>query len=440
MVLATVTDFNFRIMRIETFKTTKSYNSVNNRSLKIQSYGGANDLPQKVMEIISASVTGSSCLDTYRKFIVGRGFNNEKFAGAVVNSKGDTADAVLKAVAGDYAEFGGFAIHVNYNALGEIVSVSHVPFENVRFESLDDDYRFDRLAVHPDWGKRNTSLRRFRNSDIEFFHIFNPDLRIIVDEVEEAGGWAGYKGQILYFSNAGDKVYPMPIYEAALTDMSNEEGLSNITHRNVRSNFLPAGMLIDRNNPSNGEDQDEETKEELSAFQGDMNAGKMMYINLQGGEEAPEFKPFEANNTDSDFEKAESKTPQIIGRAFCQPPILRSEDVGSNFGSDLMRNAYDFYNAQTESERQELEKVFKMLFGLWYDQSINSEKDFSISPKVYRVNQTLAERLGSNTDKVLELIFDSAKPEQAKKVVLECVYGLDDEDITKLMEGVRNAY
>ena len=427
-------------MRIETFKTTKSYSSINNRSLKIQSYGEANDLPQKVMEIISASVTGSSCLDTYRKFIVGRGFNSEKFAGAIVNSKGDTADAVLKAVAGDYAEFGGFAIHVNYNALGEIVSVSHVPFENVRFESLDDDYRFDRLAVHQDWGKRNTSLRRFRNSDIEFFHIFNPDLRIISDEVEEAGGWAGYKGQILYFSNSGDKVYPMPIYEAALTDMSNEEGLSNITHRNVRSNFLPAGMIIDRNNPSNGEDQDNETKEELSAFQGDMNAGKLMYINLQGGEEAPEFKALEVNNTDSDFEKAESKTPQIIGRAFCQPPILRSEDVGSNFGSDLMRNAYDFYNAQTESERQELEKVFEMLFGLWYDQRINPEKDFSISPKVYRVNQTLAERLGNNTDKVLELIFDNTKKEQAKKVVLECVYGLDDEDITKLMEGIRNAY
>ena len=382
-------------MRVETFKTEKSYVSVNNRSLKVQSYGEKNDLPQKIMEIVSASVTGASCLDTYRKFIVGRGFNDEEFAKAVVNGRGDTADMVLKAVAGDYAEFGGFAIHVNYNALGEIVSVSHVPFENVRFE--------------------------------------------ILSEVQEAGGWDGYKGQILYFSNAGDRVYPMPIYEAALTDMSNEEGLSNITHRNVRHNFLPAGMLIDKNNPSNSEEQDNETKEELSAFQGDMNAGKILYINLQEGDVAPEFEPFEANNTDKDFERAESKTPGIIGRSFCQPPILRSEDVGSNFGSDLMRNAYDFYNAQTESERQDIEGVFAKLFALWYDKSLNVEMDFSISPKVYRVNQTLAERLGSNTDKVLELIFDKTKSSMEKRTVLECVFGLDDEDITRIMEGLGNA-
>lgn len=426
-------------MRVETFKTEKSYVSVNNRSLKVQSYGEKNDLPQKIMEIVSASVTGASCLDTYRKFIVGRGFNDEEFAKAIVNGRGDTADMVLKAVAGDYAEFGGFAIHVNYNALGEIVSVSHVPFENVRFESLDDDYRFNRVAVHPDWGRRSTSLRRFRNSDIEFFHLFNPDITEILSEVQEAGGWAGYKGQIFYFSNAGDRVYPMPIYEAALTDMSNEEGLSNITHRNVRHNFLPAGMLIDKNNPSNSEEQDNETKEELSAFQGDMNAGKILYINLQEGDVAPEFEPFEANNTDKDFERAESKTPGIIGRSFCQPPILRSEDVGSNFGSDLMRNAYDFYNAQTESERQDIEGVFAKLFELWYDKSLNVEMDFSISPKVYRVNQTLAERLGSNTDKVLELIFDKTKSSMEKRTVLECVFGLDDEDITRIMEGLGNA-
>ena len=275
--------------------------------------------------------------------------------------------------------------------------------------------------------KRNTKLKRFRQSDIEFFHLFNPDLRAIQKEVEEAGGWAGYKGQIYYYSNAGDRVYPMPKWAAALTDMTNEEGLSNITHRNVKHNFLPAGMFIDKNNVSNSDDQDDEVKEELREFQGDMNAGKIMYVNLKGGDEPPEFKP-------------EAKTPDIIGRAFCQPPILRAQDVGSNFGADLMRNAYDFYNSQTETERIVLEDTFRMLFSLWYTPSVNVERDYSIQPKIYRVNQTLAERLGANTDKVLELLFDTTKSEQAKRVVLDAVYGLDDEDITNLMEGLKDAH
>ena len=81
-----------------------------------------------------------------------------------------------------------------------------------------------------------------------------------------------------------------------------------------------------------------------------------------------------------------------------------------------------------------------MLFSLWYTPAINPDDDYSIQPKIYRVNQTLAERLGANTDKVLELLFDKNKSERAKRVVLDAVYGLDDEDITSLMEGLRNAY
>lgn len=426
-------------MKIEIFKTQPRYDSVNNRSLKIQTYGEMNDIPQRIMEIVSASVTGSSCLDTYRKFVIGRGFNNKEFSEAVINLRGDTVSTLHRQISDDYTEFGGFAIHVNYNALGEICSLCHVPFETIRFEMLDEDYEFNRVAVHPDWGKRYQRLKRFRQQDIEFFPLFNPDKNVVEKEVREAGGWLAYKGQIYYYSNAGDKVYPMPKYAASLTDMTNEEGLSNITHRNVKHNFLPAGMFIDKNNKSNSDDQEDEARQELSEYQGDMNAGKMMYINLQAGEEVPEFKVFDVANTDKDFTEAENKTPDIIGRSFCQPPILRAQDVGSNFGSDLMRNAYDFYNAQTETERNIIEDCFKMLFDLWFE-PINPDGDFSILPKTYRVNQTPAEKLGANTDKVVELLFDSTKTDAAKRAVLDTIYGMDDDDITKLMEGLRNAY
>ena len=104
-----------------------------------------------------------------------------------------------------------------------------------------------------------------------------------------------------------------------------------------------------------------------------------------------------------------------------------------------MRNAYDFYNAQTETERMVIEDCFRMLFGLWYE-PINEDNDFAILPKTYRVNQTVAEKLGANTDKVVELLFDSTKTEASKRAVLDTIYGMDDDDITKLMEGLRNAY
>lgn len=424
-------------MKASKLKTERQIDSSLNRALHIQTYGEYNDYPQCVMEIVEASTTGTSCVDTYRKFITGRGFEEGDFYRAVVNRKEQTADDVLRAAAHDRAYFGGFALHVNYNALYEIVEVTHIPLEWLRFGELGEDYTFDEIAMHPDWGRRFTSLRRFRSSDVKRFHFFDPRPATIEREVEQAGGWANYNGQILYFSNRGERVYPAPIFRAALTDMSNEEGLSNITQRNVRHNFLPAGMLVDFDNSANSDEQKEETKRELIEFQGDMKAGQLMYVNVRNGEEIPEFRPFTANNYDKAFTNAEEKTPEIIGRAFIQPPILRAEDIGAGFGADLMENAYEFYNSITASERAEFETVFKRIFSRWHDRTINPQQNYTILPLRYRVNTSLSEVLGENTDQVIELLYDTTKSEQSKRVILSKLYGLDDDDINELIDGMR---
>lgn len=424
-------------MKASVLKTEKRFDSTNDKANEIQTYGDRNDQPQRLMEIVAASVTGKSCMSTYIKFIKGRGFAQADFYKAVVNTTGEKVDSLLDKVAHDLAYFHGFALHVNYNALFQIVSVSHYPFEWLRLKALDDDGRCTKLRSHEDWGKRNTSVKQFDKKDIIEFDFFDPSPEIIRKQVEEAGGWNGYRGQILYYSEDGDKIYPSPVYEAAVTDMSNEEGLSNITNRNVRHNFLPSGMVIDYDKTNNSEDQENEVREELKEFQGDDKAGKLMYVAITDPEKKPEFVTFEGKNFDKDFSQAETKTPQNIGRAFQQPPILRAEDVGANFGADLMKNAYDYYNSITESERMSIEKQFERVFSFWHDPQINPDRDYSILPKVFRVSQTLAERLGANLDKVLELVFDAGKTRKSKEVVLKLFYGLEDAEVELLLNELQ---
>ena len=59
-----------------------------------------------------------------------------------------------------------------------------------------------------------------------------------------AGGIDRYNGQILWCSMAGRGIYPTPIYDAVISDMSTEEGLGNIKNRNARNNFLVSAMLV----------------------------------------------------------------------------------------------------------------------------------------------------------------------------------------------------
>ena len=124
--------------------------------LGIQAYGDDNLYPQTLRNIIAASSTGSECSDRFADFIEGNGFREVLFSGYVVNRKGDTADDIHALICRDMAEFNGIALHVNYNILGEIVELQHVPFENCRLLEEDENGYISKIAVHPDWTGKKT--------------------------------------------------------------------------------------------------------------------------------------------------------------------------------------------------------------------------------------------------------------------------------------------
>ncbi len=430
-------------MKASVLKRDRRYETRNDKSYGIQHWGEGNDYPQRVLEIIAASCTGAACVDVYGKFIAGKGFTDVLFYKKVINDKGHTNDYILDLIKTDYSELGGFALHVNYNALYQVVELQHVPFENCRFEKLNDETGdFNKIATHPDWGRRFLSLRKWKKDDIIFYDLFNPDPEEIQKQVTEAGGWHNYKGQIYYFSNQGEKTYSLPLSDAVLTDMSTEEGVSNVSYRNARNNFLSAGMLVDivDDNDSVADDVDDnsrereleksETEKTLLDFQGDENAGKLLYIGVGSKEEAPIFTSFKGTNYDKEFtvttETAESK----IGKRFMQPPILRAVDVGGNFGADLMKNAYNYYNSITESERLVIERVFSQIFQHWHEPTT---LDFSIIPLSYDVETTLAERLGdAKMEKVIEIITGQMDPQQKKSICIT-LFGLTEDEANSLI-------
>lgn len=126
-------------MNVKTVKKPKRRVDVSYVSrFKMQAYGYDNLYPQNLARITEASGTAMLCLNRYSRFIEGYGFDSDVIAALAMNQQGDTADDLLRNVAQDLARFGGFALHVNYNVLGQVSSVSHVPFENCRLEETDD--------------------------------------------------------------------------------------------------------------------------------------------------------------------------------------------------------------------------------------------------------------------------------------------------------------
>lgn len=357
-------------------------------SLGIQTYGLRNDYPQRIKTVTNASVTAKGCISTYQKFIQGGGFADLVFYKSVVNERGLTCDQLLNLIAKDFADYGGFSLHVNYNLLGQITDVSHIPFEHCRLTLDDDSGNITKIGIHRDWTKLKRKTVVSKNT-IEFIDVYNPIEVVVQAQILAEGGIDKYKGQVLYYSIDGEMVYPKPIYDAAITDISSEAGISNVIYRNARMNFMPAGMLI-RKIPETGSAKTDEHGREIvdsfsqnfKQFQGDENACKIIDVEASFDENEPKFVPFTTEKF-SDEMKISSEMVQVkIGKVFLQPPILRAENVSTGFTLQAMQDAYEYYNSITISERLEIERVFTRIFKNFV-RPVNPSNNYSIIPLTY---------------------------------------------------------
>lgn len=365
------------------------------QQLGIQSYGDDNLYPQTVRNIIAASSTGSECADRLTDFIEGNGFREVAFSEYVVNRKGDTADDIHALVCRDVADFNGLALHVNYNIYGQIVELHHIPFENCRLLEEDDNGYVAKIAVHPDWtGKktRNGKAILVKKENIDYIDVFNPRKDVVLAQIEAAGGIEYYKGQVLWVSMAGKQTYPTGKSDRVITEMSTDEGLSNVKYRNVRNNFFPGSIVFTKNgsnitfdadgNEVKGVDDDEGFTDALIQLQGDTNCGKIMEVTLESDEEKPEVVPLHSANYDKEFTVTDASVVERIYSAYGQEPwyCIRIGKVG--FSGDILEDAFEYYNSIVSKQQRLIERTFDRIFSYWYEVA-NPTNDFSVQPLKY---------------------------------------------------------
>lgn len=377
-------------------KSPKRFDVNYSSSLNIQVYGKDNLYPQRMRNLIYSSHTGGACCERYQTFIEGNGFYDTAFSEYECNRAGDTVDDVFRLVAHDMAMYHGFALHVNYNIMGQIVEVSHIPFEACRLEEESNDGRVVYINYHPDWTGHKTRKGKYIRvslDNVSKIYTFNPRREVVQAQIIKSGGIEHYKGQILWFSADGKWEYPRPIYDKVVTNLSTDEGLDNVKYRNVRNNFLLAGMLTHKKGASLGIDEDGNQiaegdltsgiSESLDIFQGDENACSIMDVTIEQDEDKPEFTSFEANNFDKKFECTESSVTKSIYISFGQEVFYRIINGSLGFSTEIMSEAFRYYSSYTSSQRRAISRAFKRIFDNWYMKA-NLSDDYNIEPLEYR--------------------------------------------------------
>ncbi|CAM3788765.1 hypothetical protein MUGA111182_09745 [Mucilaginibacter galii] len=400
-----------------------------NQTFGILNYDVDNAYPQRMLELVAASPTAKDCWNKRAKFIGGNGFEEKTLGKKLVNDKGLTLAKLLKAVATDKALFSGFGIHLNYNANYQIASAHYVKFEDIRMGNTDSLDTANQYAIYNDWGRK--SWKHVMRSKIVFIDHYNPDPVAIDEQVEKAGGWENYKGQLYYF-NPEVEDYPLIEADSVWEDFETEAGIKTFNNREVTTGFLPSTMLFmqarreeaDNSTPNadllNGSNSPSQLEKDLGAFQGTKSAQKIIVIEYEDEASKPEFKPYAIQNNDKLFEATEKSVEARIIKGFSVPKELINAEKSSGLSNGgEKKEAIREFNDNTAPDRLELSEVFEELFSN-FCQNLNPSGNWNILPVPGNVADDSA---GMTAGTSINQILLSAIPSENKIAILVHAYG-----------------
>ena len=341
-----------------------------------------NSYPQRIAEYVRNSGTATACVNLLKKFIVGEGFEDASFYKAIVNYKYHTVDQLLRLCAEDYARFGGFALHINYNALFEIDAIQHVKFEHCRWGLPDDWGYIPHVAVFDNWDSKNLTKKNWDRL-IDYIDVYNPNPEAIEGQILRDGGIHHYNGQILYYT--GDcQEYPTAPFHAVLEDVQSDAEAKDFRLRNLQHGFMASHII--RVPKFQSEEERDDFHANVKKFQGSNQAGKILLLETEGFDSSSnefDIETVELQDVDRHFEHSEQSAKDAIIGAFNQPIALHPMRVSGKLGnSQEIAESFLYYNEFTRDSRRIFEEAFQALFSR-FSRKVNTTGNFQIVPLMY---------------------------------------------------------
>lgn len=383
-----------------------------NKRLGIIFNGEDNLKPLVVENLIDASPTAFQCAWLYESFIGGGGFEidlSEVNLSEDEFKKVNPNDLLFDACEAVSRHQGCF-IQVGYNANFEKDSFQIIPYSLCRIGKKDSDQFSGKVVVsHLGWGKF------LKKENIDVLDVYNPRPEVIAAQVEAAGGWEHYKGQVFFFKLSNKYTYPKSLIESAYTFADVENQLGLYFNATTKRGFEDIQYIRHREFP-NKSDEDEFYKniEELSGFE---NASSKLILKDNWDDEGKSVGNFKfdtinsGSTTKSDkYSHFQSSSANYIRKAFKNiPPQLVdyvAGKLGNTSGEDLLK-AQSIYNSLVSKDQEKIEMLFKELFrnykfdinpsnnwtikqySLLGDGTVNYENDPAKAPVVQKTNEQL---------------------------------------------------
>lgn len=335
-----------------------------------------NAYPERMDRLINNSVTAKAAAGVMMQNLVGKGYGDHD--NLIINkTKNLKLIDFATDVADDLVKQRGVFIHVNWNALYKIVDFSVIPYEWCRAGKTDSNDYAGKIAVCKEWHQP-------KRHEIRLIDVFNPRKKVIDAQVEKAGGWEHYKGQMLFINMDSRLIYPLSRIDSVANDCDSEAQASTYKNKLLRKGFFGNTLVVTRplgaDAPPGSKlaiDTDNERESFRQAIKDSLgadNTGGVLCLEMDFAgeklEDAILIKQIESKIDDKLFNYTESSVRDNILMAFNNLPVglIKTSDT-SMFGNsgESIREMKQMYWENTGRERNLLTSTINYLLKLSQD-------------------------------------------------------------------------
>ncbi len=363
---------------VEAYKTENQ--EIFNKRFGVIFNGEDNLKPLIIENLIDESPTAFQCAWIYASFLGGGGFEVDL---TNVNLSDNFWDVVnpndlLFDVCESVSRHQGAFVNVGYNANYEKSSFQIIPYSLCRLGKKDSSGYSGKIVVaKKGWGK---SLKAV---DVDVIDTYNPRPEVIQAQVETAGGWENYKGQIAYLRLSKKYTYTKSLIETAynFADVENHMGL--FYNGTVKRCFEDLTIVRHRKFPSKA-DQDQ-FDANLKKVSGLENGSSKLVVEDDWDDERKESGNFKFDTLENKvkaekYAHFENSSANYIRKSFKNiPPQLVdyvAGKLGNTSGEDLIK-AQSIYNALVGRDQEKIERFFAELFDN-FQEDINPTDNWKI--------------------------------------------------------------
>ena len=329
----------------------------------LMEWGTRNSYPDYLLDLYNNVPTLRAIINGNIDFIAGDDVSiqplTQHLQNGIMNNRGDHIREQIKDISKDYEIYGGFALQIIRNLIGEVAEVYYIDMRFLRSNKEGNVFYYCE-----DWSK---SVRK----DVVVYPAFMPNLNwdTLDDEARNRNA-----SSILYVKNIHTQVYPAPLYAASIKACEIERLIDDFHLSDINNHFVSSAIINFNNGIPDDEVKEQIEREFTEKFCGASNGGRTAFSWNPNKESATDIVEFEVKDFGERYKTLSDHSRQQIFTAFrANPNLFGIPTEGNGFANEQYAESFKLYN------RTQIRPVQRMIADA-YDKIYGQPKVLTIVP------------------------------------------------------------